>query len=186
MFLLVGLGNPGASYALNRHNVGFMALDVLADNASFPNWRKKFGGEITSGTVAGEQVLLLKPLTYMNRSGRSVQEAIKFYKIPTENVIVFHDDLELPPSKLRVKIGGGHGGHNGLRDIDQQIGKEYKRVRIGVGRPLTKEDVSPYVLSNFPKSYLNEELPTLLRNITESVPLLLENQDSEFMNRAKI
>lgn len=186
MFVLVGLGNPESSYSLNRHNVGFMAVDFLANIYNFPTWRKKFNGEISSNTINGEKILLLKPQTYMNLSGQSVGEALKFYKVPTENVIVFHDDLELPQSKVRVKIGGGHAGHNGLKDIDLHIGKNYKRVRIGIGRPENKEDVSNYVLSNFPKSYINSDLPFLLNSIAENVPFLLEEKDSEFMNQVKI
>ena len=151
MYLLVGLGNPGLEYTENRHNVGFMCLDEIRKSYGFPPEKQKFSGFLTEGIIEEEKVYLFKPLTYMNRSGQAVAEAARFFKIPPEHVIVFHDDLDLVPGKVQMKHGGGHGGHNGLRDLDAHIGNQYWRVRIGIGRPLHKGAVTSYVLSNFSK-----------------------------------
>lgn len=151
MWLLVGLGNPGAKYARNRHNVGFMVADAFASAHGFAPFAKKFQGEIAQGNVSGEKCLLLKPQTYMNESGRSVGEACRFYKIPPEKVIVFYDELDLVFGKVRVKQGGSAGGHNGLRSMDAHIGKNYWRVRIGIDHPGHKERVTGHVLSDFSK-----------------------------------
>ncbi len=151
MYLLVGLGNPGLEYTENRHNVGFMCLDEIRKSYGFPPEKQKFSGFLTEGTIEEEKVYLFKPLTYMNRSGRAIAEAAHFFKIPPEHVIVFHDDLDLVPGKVQMKHGGGHGGHNGLRDLDAHMGNQYWRVRIGIGRPLHKGAVTSYVLSNFSK-----------------------------------
>ena len=142
MLLFVGLGNPGADYARNRHNIGFMAVDAIVRRHSFSPWRAKFQGEVCEGTIAGEKVVALKPMTYMNESGRSVTEACRFYKIEPKDVVVFHDELDLPPAKIRVKLGGGHAGHNGLRSIGAHIGPDYRRVRLGIGHPGSKERVT--------------------------------------------
>lgn len=146
MFLLVGLGNPGPEYALTRHNIGFMAIDALAAAARFSS---KFHGDTTALSIEDEKIILLKPMTFMNLSGKSVQAAAAFYKIPPSNIIVFHDELDLPLGKIRIKKGGGANGHNGLKDIDQMIGPEYWRVRLGIGHPGMKEQVHGHVLSRF-------------------------------------
>ena len=152
MQLFVGLGNPGSKYAHNRHNVGFMALDRIAADHGFSPWRTKFGGEISEGRLGGEKVVLLKPATYMNRSGDSVAKAVQFYKLEAPDVTVFHDEIDLAPGKIRVKDGGGHAGHNGLRSIHQHIGPHYSRVRIGVGHPGHKDRVADYVLHDFSRA----------------------------------
>src|SRR5919198_2325228 len=149
MKLLVGLGNPGAKYARNRHNVGFMAVDRIADRHGFAPWRRRFQGEVAESTLAGERVLLLKPGTYMNESGRAVGEATRFLKIPDSDVVVFYDEIDLAPGKLKVKTGGGNAGHNGLRSLSAHIGNDYIRVRIGVGHPGHKDLVHAYVLNDF-------------------------------------
>lgn len=153
MRLLVGLGNPGPEYALTRHNIGFMAVDALADAARFTS---KFQGETTQLTIEGEKVILLKPMTYMNLSGKSVQAAMAFYKIAPENVIVLHDELDLPLGKIRIKLGGGANGHNGLKDIDQMIGQNYWRIRLGIGHPGMKEQVHGHVLGRFTSGEMDE------------------------------
>jgi peptidyl-tRNA hydrolase, PTH1 family len=152
MKLFVGLGNPGAKYARNRHNVGFMAVDRIANRHGFGPWRRRFQGETTEGTLAGERVLLLKPGTYMNESGRAVGEAARFLKIPQSDVVVFYDEIDLAPGKVKVKTGGGNAGHNGLRSLSAHIGNDYVRVRIGVGHPGHKDLVVPYVLHDFAKA----------------------------------
>lgn len=164
MYLLVGLGNPEHEYAQNRHNVGFMCVDEILKSYGFSSEKAKFSGLLSEGHVDHEKVYLFKPLTYMNRSGRPVAEVARFFKIPTDHVIVFHDDLDLMAGKVRVKQGGGHGGHNGLKDLDAHMGSSYWRVRVGIGRPLHKEAVTPYVLSNFSKEdhkWLDPLLPLL-------------------------
>ena len=152
MLLLVGLGNPGARYVGNRHNVGFMAVQAIAKRHGIGPWRRRFQGVACEGTIGGERVLLLLPGTYMNESGRAVAEAAQFYKLPLGDITVFHDEIELPPGKVRVKVGGGIAGHNGLRSISEHIGNDYRRVRIGVGHPGHKDLVEHYVLSDFAKS----------------------------------
>ena len=158
MFLVVGLGNPGPEYALTRHNIGFMAVDVLADAGRFTS---KFHGETYARTIEDEKVILLKPMTYMNLSGKSVQAAMAFYKIPPENVIVLHDELDLPLGKIRIKQGGGANGHNGLKDIDQMVGANYWRIRLGIGHPGMKEQVHGHVLSRFSNDEQDEVVKVL-------------------------
>ncbi|WP_182085476.1 aminoacyl-tRNA hydrolase [Aureimonas sp. ME7] len=185
MLLIVGLGNPGAQYAGNRHNIGFMAVDEIARLPGFKPWTKKFQGEISDGQIAGRKVLLLKPQTFMNDSGRSVQAAASFFKIEPADIVVFHDELDLPPGKVRVKTGGGHGGHNGLRSIDAHIGKDYRRVRLGIGHPGSKERVNPHVLGDFAKvdrDWLDETLQAVARN----AELLVAGEDARFMNRMTV
>lgn len=180
--LIIGLGNPGGSYAGHRHNVGFMAIDALRDAFRAGTEQKKFGGLISEASIDGCKILFFKPLSYMNLSGEPAQKAARFYKIPLENIIVFHDELDLPLAKVRVKTGGGHGGHNGLKSLDQHLGQDYRRVRIGIGHPGDKDLVSPYVLSNFAK----EEQPAigaLLENMSKHLLLLLQGDDAGFMNR---
>ena len=181
MKLFVGLGNPGAEHALNRHNVGFMAVDAIAAFHDFPTWRKRFQGFTAEGRLASEPVLLLKPATYMNESGRSVGEAIRFYKLKLEDVIVFHDELDLAPGKVRVKTGGGVAGHNGLKSLTAHIGNDYVRVRIGIGHPGRKDLVVNYVLRNFAKSD-HAWLETLLGTIAEDAPDLAEGAYDRFQS----
>ncbi len=181
MKLFVGLGNPGAKYAMNRHNIGFMALDEIASNHGFAPWRKKFQGQLCEGNLGGEKVILLKPETFMNLSGQSVGEVMRFYKLAVGDVTVFHDELDLAPGKCRVKQGGGHAGHNGLRSIHQHLSPEYQRVRLGIGHPGRKELVSGYVLHDFPKADLNW-LDDLLRGIDDGAAQLAAGNADKFMN----
>lgn len=179
MYLLVGLGNPGTEYAQNRHNVGFMCVDEIHKSYGFSAEKPKFSGLLAEGRIDGEKAYTFKPLAYMNRSGRPVAEAARFFKIPPEHIIVFHDDLDLAPGKIRVKQGGGHGGHNGLRDLDAHLGPLYWRVRIGIGRPLQKEAVSPYVLSNFSKED-HKWLDFLLPLLADEVQLLFTDSPEQY------
>src|SRR5882672_8091866 len=149
MLRFVGLGNPGAEYSRNRHNIGFMVVDAIAKRHGFAPWRRRFQGVATEGTLGREKVLLLLPGTYMNESGRAVAEAMHFYKMGLSDIAVFHDEIELPPAKVRVKVGGGIAGHNGLRSVSTHIGNDYRRVRLGIGHPGVKELVHPYVLGDF-------------------------------------
>lgn len=181
MKLLVGLGNPGSQYEGNRHNIGFMAIDAIAREHGISQFRSKHVGLLAEGTVAGEKVLLLKPQTFMNRSGDSVQQVTKFFKIEPADVIVFYDELDLAPGKVRVKVGGGNGGHNGLRSIDPQIGLNYKRVRLGIGHP-GKEFVTQHVLGDFAKAD-REWLDPLLEGLAKHAGMLLKGDDSGFMNK---
>ena len=181
MKLFVGLGNPGKKYTNNRHNIGFMALNQIANDHSFSPWKNKFQGQITDGKLGDEKVILLKPDTFMNLSGQSVSETIKFYKIKIEDIIVFHDELDLAPAKLRVKISGGHAGHNGLRSIHQHIGADYHRVRMGIGHPGHKDRVANYVLSDFAKNDQNW-LQDLLFGISDGAIYLANNDAGKFMN----
>ena len=185
MRLFVGLGNPGAKHAHNRHNVGFMAVDEIARRHGFAPWRRRFQGETSEGALGTERVILLKPTTYMNESGRSVQEAASFFKIAPGDVTVFHDELELPPGKVRVKIGGGIAGHNGLRSITAHIGNDYRRVRIGIGHPGVKEMVHPYVLSDFPKAE-RDWVETLTGIVADNAELLARGQDASFQNKVHL
>lgn len=182
MRLLVGLGNPGQRYAGNRHNIGFMIVDAIARRHGFSPWRRRFHGLVAEGQVAGERVLLLKPETYMNDSGRAVAEAIKFYKIESPDVIVFHDEIDLPPAKVRVKAGGGTAGHNGLRSIAAHIGNEFRRVRIGVGHPGVRELVEYYVLQDFAKAE-REWVAALCEVAADNAGLLAAGQDASFQNK---
>ena len=181
--LWVGLGNPGSSYAKNRHNVGFMALDYLAEAYRFADWRQTKPAAETSGLVGTTKIRLLKPLSYMNRSGLPVAQMAKYYDIAPENILVFHDDIDLGAGKIRVKQGGGHGGHNGLRDIDRHIGKEYWRVRIGVGRPDVRQDVDKWVLSDFTKQEQTDWLDALLAAITNEAVRLSDRDMAGFASR---
>lgn len=183
--LFVGLGNPGIKYERNRHNAGFLFLDALAADNHITSWQQKFHSEITDITASHQgkssKIYLLKPQTYMNKSGLAVTEACKFYKIPPEAVTVFHDELDIPPLTLKVKRGGGHGGHNGLRDIDAHIGKNYRRIRIGIGHPGHKDAVTGYVLRDFSQSE-QQELPHLWNDLIRALPLLVYGKDTELMN----
>jgi PTH1 family peptidyl-tRNA hydrolase len=185
MLLFVGLGNPGARYAGNRHNIGFMAVEAIARRHDIAPWRRKFQGLAVEGTIGGERVLLLLPGTYMNESGRAVQEAARFYHVGLSDIVVFHDELELPPGKLRVKVGGGNAGHNGLRSISAHVGNDYKRVRLGIGHPGQKHLVESYVLNDFAKS----EKPwaeALCDIVADNAGLLAEGKDSSFQNKVHL
>ncbi len=179
MLLLVGLGNPGDKYARHRHNVGFMAVDAIADAHGFGPARAKFQGEIRDGTLGGEKALILKPQTYMNDSGRSVGDAARFYKIEPQDVIVFYDELDLAPGKLKVKTGGGAAGHNGIRSIDSHIGNAFRRVRIGIGHPGDKSRVTNHVLGDFAKAD-QDWLSPLLAAIASEAPYLAEPDNNRF------
>ena len=185
MRLFVGLGNPGAKYAHNRHNIGFTVVDEIARRQGFAPWRRRFQGETAEGTLDRERVVLLKPLTFMNESGRAVQEAANFFKLAADEITVFQDELELPPAKVRVKVGGGIAGHNGLRSISSHIGNDYRRVRLGIGHPGVKELVHGYVLSDFAK----DERPwveALCAAIADNAALLAKGNDSTFQNKVHL
>lgn len=182
MFLVVGLGNPGQSYTDNRHNIGFMAADEIVRRHGFSPWRAKFQGEMSDGTVDGEKVIALKPMTYMNESGRSILAAASFYKVRPEDIIVFHDEIDLAPGKLRVKRGGGHAGHNGLRSIHAHLGANYARVRMGVGHPGEKDQVKNYVLKDFAKAD-DAWLDPMLDGCAEYLSLVLDGDDPSFMSK---
>jgi PTH1 family peptidyl-tRNA hydrolase len=179
--IFAGLGNPGGQYARNRHNIGFMALDRIAGENGFGPWKAKFQGEVSEGRLGGDKVILLKPMTYMNRSGQSVGEAMRFYKLEPEDVTVFHDELDLAPGKCKVKQGGGHAGHNGLRSIHGHIGDAYARVRLGIGHPGRKELVAGYVLHDFAKG---DEgwLDDLLRGVADGADDLAAGDSGRFLN----
>src|SRR5262249_11417753 len=185
MLLFVGLGNPGAGYAGHRHNIGFMAVQAIAARHGIRPWRRRFQGVAAEGTIGSHRLLLLEPGTYMNESGRAVAEAAHFYKIPPHDVLVFHDEIDLAPGKVRVKVGGGTAGHNGLRSISAHIGNEYRRVRIGIGHPGVKSLVEGYVLSDFGK----DERPwgeALFAIIAANGELLAKGQDASFQNKVQL
>jgi PTH1 family peptidyl-tRNA hydrolase len=181
MQLWVGLGNPGPAYALHRHNVGFMAIDVIADMHGFGPWKKQFQGWTAEGRLGPEKILLLKPATFMNESGRSIGEAMRFFKLEPEAVTAFHDELDLAPMKVKVKRGGGTAGHNGLRSMDAHIGPEFRRVRIGIGHPGHKDKVTGHVLGNYHKSEL-DALTDMLGAISAEAEWLARGDDVRFMN----
>jgi PTH1 family peptidyl-tRNA hydrolase len=181
MKLIVGLGNPGAKYARNRHNIGFMALDMIAADHGFGPWRSKFNGSVSEGRFGSSRAVLLKPETFMNNSGQSVAAAMQFHKVASEDVIVFHDELDLEPAKIRYKMGGGHAGHNGLRSIHAHIGPEYGRIRMGVGHPGHKDRVASYVLSDFAKAD-QQWLDDVLRGCADGAPFLAAGDPPKFMN----
>jgi peptidyl-tRNA hydrolase, PTH1 family len=185
MRLLVGLGNPGTRYAGNRHNIGFMAVEAIARRHGFPPWRRRFQGVATEGPLAGEKVLLLLPGTFMNDSGLAVAEAAHFYKIGTDDIVVFHDEIDLPPAKVRVKTGGGIAGHNGLRSISSHVGNDYRRVRIGVGHPGVKELVHNYVLGDFAKAE-RPWVEALCDIIADNAGLLAKGDDASFQNKVHL
>ena len=185
MLLFVGLGNPGPKYAGNRHNIGFMAVQAIARRHELSPWRRRFQGVAVEGNIARERILLLLPGTYMNESGRAVGEAANFYKLDTGSIVVFHDEVDLPPAKVRVKIGGGVAGHNGLRSITAHIGNEYKRVRIGIGKPDVKELVPMHVLGDFAKSEW-AWVEALCDVVADSAALLVEGKDSSFQNKVHL
>ncbi len=180
MKLFIGLGNPGNRYEANRHNIGFMAVDEIVRRHNFSPWKSKFQGLVSEGTLDGEKVLCLKPETFMNLSGQSVTEAMKFYKLTPDDIVVLHDELDLVPAKLKIKMGGGHAGHNGLRNIIQHIGADYKRVRLGIGHPGHKDAVHGYVLSDFHKTeaqWVDDEMDAIAREAHH----LAHGDDVKFM-----
>ncbi|MBU0555838.1 MAG: aminoacyl-tRNA hydrolase [Alphaproteobacteria bacterium] len=181
MQLWVGLGNPGPQYALHRHNVGFMALDVMAEDHGFSPWKKQFQGLAAEGRIGAEKILLLKPQTFMNQSGRAIRAACDFYKLGVEDVTVFHDELDLAPMKMKVKRGGGTAGHNGLRSTDAHLGREFRRVRIGIGHPGDKDRVTGHVLGNYAKIEI-EPLTDLLGAMSREAEWLAKGDDVRFMN----
>lgn len=185
MLLFAGLGNPGSKYANNRHNVGFMAADEIARRHGFSPWSRKFQGEISEGKLGGEKVILLKPQTFMNLSGQSVGDALRFYKLAPSALTVLYDEIDLAAGKVRVKTGGGAGGHNGIRSIDAHVGKEYRRVRIGIGHPGVKELVHGHVLGDFAKAD-RTWLDPLLEAIAVNAELLIDGDDNGFMNRLSL
>ncbi len=187
MLLLVGLGNPDRDSADNRHNIGFMAVDAVISRfrLSEPRTRRRPDGQFSDGVIDGDKVMVLKPQTYMNESGRAVGAAVRYWKFEPEDVIVFHDDLDLAPGKIRVKRGGGHGGHNGLRSIDSHIGKDYRRVRLGIGHPGDKDRVTGHVLRNFSKAD-RAWLEPLLDAVADATPMLIAGDDSGFMTRVAL
>ncbi|MES2044374.1 MAG: aminoacyl-tRNA hydrolase [Pseudomonadota bacterium] len=181
MQLWVGLGNPGTQYALHRHNVGFMAVDTIAEVHGFSPVQKKFQGWVQEGRIGGEKILLLKPATFMNESGRSIGEAMRFYKLAPEDVTVFYDELDLAPFKVKVRRGGGTAGHNGIRSTDAHLGREFRRVRIGIGHPGHKDRVTGHVLGNFAKAEM-DDLADLLGAVAAEAPWLAKGDDVRFMN----
>jgi peptidyl-tRNA hydrolase, PTH1 family len=185
MLLVAGLGNPGSRYANNRHNIGFMAADAIARRHNFAPWQKKFSAEIAEGKLDSERVLLLKPQTFMNDSGRAVGEAMRFHKLELTELVVIYDELDLVPNKLRVKTGGGSGGHNGIRSIDAHCGKDYRRVRVGIGHPGSKDLVYNYVLGDFAKAD-QQWVEPMLDAISDAAPLLAKNDDAGFMNKVAV
>jgi peptidyl-tRNA hydrolase, PTH1 family len=185
MLLFVGLGNPGAKYFGNRHNIGFMAVDEIVRRHNFSSWRKKFQADLSEGQLGGEKVLVLKPQTYMNESGRAVGEAVRFHNVPLTQVYVFYDELDLEPGKLRVKLGGGAAGHNGIRSIAAHISPDFKRVRLGIGHPGDKDLVHAHVLSDFAKAD-RDWLGKLLEGVADEVPLLVDGKDEKFQSKVAL
>jgi PTH1 family peptidyl-tRNA hydrolase len=183
--LIVGLGNPGDKYINNRHNFGFMLIDALAEHFGTDSFKAKFKGEITKIKISGHEIFLLKPQTYMNNSGNSVGACAQFYKIAPEEILVVHDELDLPFAKVKIKQGGGHGGHNGLRSIDTQIGKNYHRLRLGIGHPGDKDKVSQYVLDNFNK-HEKQTADNLIEKMVEFFPLIEQESNDEFLQNIKL
>jgi PTH1 family peptidyl-tRNA hydrolase len=185
MLLIVGLGNPGSRYAGNRHNVGFMAVEAIARRHGIGPWRRRFQGVTAEGPIGASRAILLLPGTFMNESGRAVAEAAKFYKLGVKDIVVFHDELDLAPGKLRMKTGGGNAGHNGLRSISAHIGNDYRRVRIGIGHPGAKELVHPYVLSDFGKSERGW-VDALCDAIADNAELVAKGEDASFQNKVHL
>jgi PTH1 family peptidyl-tRNA hydrolase len=185
MLVIAGLGNPGARHARNRHNIGFMAVQAIAGAHRFGPFRSRFSGFAAEGAIASRRVMLLAPQTFMNDSGRSVGEALRFHRLDPDALIVIHDELDLSPAKVRLKVGGGNAGHNGLRSISAHIGNDYKRVRIGIGHPGDKALVHHYVLSDFSKAEAGW-VEAVCRAIADAAPLLVEGQDASFQNKTHL
>ncbi len=185
MIIIAGLGNPGARHARNRHNIGFMAIEAIASLHRVGPFRSRFSGLAAEGLIGGARVMLLAPQTYMNESGRSVGEALRFHKLDAASLIVLHDELDLAPAKVRVKVGGGNAGHNGLRSISAHVGNDYKRVRLGIGHPGDKALVHNFVLSDFSKSEM-AWVEAVCRAVAEAAPLLVAGQDASFQNKTHL
>ena len=185
MLVIAGLGNPGARHAMNRHNAGFMAIEAIAAAHRVGPFRARHQGLAAEGLIGGTRVMLLKPQTYMNESGRSVGEALRFWKLDLSALVVIHDELDLAPGKVRVKVGGGNAGHNGLRSVSAHVGNDYKRVRIGIGHPGDKALVYHYVLSDFAKSEAGW-VEAVRKAIADAAPLLVERQDASFQNKTHL
>jgi PTH1 family peptidyl-tRNA hydrolase len=185
MKLIVGLGNPGAKYAGHRHNIGYMAVDRIADDHGFPGWKSRFQGLVSEGRLGSEKVILLKPETFMNRSGQAVGEAMRFFKLEPSDVVVLHDEIDLAPSRVRWKQGGGHAGHNGLRSVHGHIGPDYARVRLGVGHPGHKDAVPGYVLHDFTKSD-RDWLEDVLRGVSDGAEHLATGDSGRFLNAVSL
>ncbi|WP_455482655.1 aminoacyl-tRNA hydrolase [Bartonella sp. B35(2025)] len=185
MWLIAGLGNPGLHYQNNRHNIGFMAIDAIYKSFSFSPWSKKFQAEISNGFISGEKILLIKPQTFMNLSGQAISKILQFYKLESKNLIVIYDELDLLPGKIRIKTGGGHNGHNGIKSVDAHCGTGYCRVRLGIGHPGSKELVHQHVLGNFTKSDQEWLLP-LLDTIAKNITLLIKGDSNLFMNEISL
>ncbi len=182
MLLIAGLGNPGPQYKANRHNIGFMAVDAIHRRHSFSPWTKKFKAVIAEGELDGQKVLLIKPQTFMNLSGESIAEAMRFYKLQPADLVVIYDELDLVPGRARLKTGGGHGGHNGIKSIDAHAGREYRRLRLGIGHPGVKDLVQSHVLGDFAKSD-KIWLEPLLETLADHADMLVRNEDSQLMNK---
>ena len=182
MMLLVGLGNPGQKYLKNRHNIGFAVIEKIASYYKFSEFQKKFQGKISKGSIEGEKVIALKPETFMNESGLAVKETGSFFKIKPQNIIVFHDDIDLELFKIKIKCGGGHAGHNGIKSIDQFVGKEYWRIRLGIGRPEEREQVNKHVLSNF-KDFEEKKYKEIFKSIATEIPQLVHGNHSTFIEK---
>ncbi|WP_275783913.1 aminoacyl-tRNA hydrolase [Pararhizobium gei] len=185
MQILAGLGNPGSQYAGNRHNIGFMAVDAIQQRHSFAPWTKKFKALMSEGEIGGERVLLLKPQTFMNLSGEAVGEAMRFYKLAPKDILAIYDELDLLPGKARIKTGGGHGGHNGIKSLDAHCGKDYRRLRLGIGHPGAKEKVNGHVLGDFAKID-KVWLEPLLDALAENAAMLVKGEDSQFLNKLSL
>jgi PTH1 family peptidyl-tRNA hydrolase len=185
MQLWVGLGNPGANHAMNRHNVGFMAVDAIAETHGFDPWRKQFQGWSAAGRIGSERIVLLKPATYMNESGRAIGEALRFFKLDVGDVTVFHDELDLDPMRVKVKTGGGTAGHNGLRSTEAHIGNAFRRVRLGIGHPGHKERVLGHVLGNYAKAEL-DPLADMLGALAAEAPWLGKGEAPRFMSEVAL
>jgi peptidyl-tRNA hydrolase, PTH1 family len=185
MLVIAGLGNPGAGHARNRHNIGFMAARAIVAAHRFAPFRARFSGLVSEGTIGGEPVMLVAPQTYMNESGRSVGEALRFHKLDASALTVLHDELDLAPAKVRVKVGGGNAGHNGLRSITAHVGNDYRRVRLGIGHPGDKALVHNFVLSDFAKAEMGW-VEAVCRAVADAAPLLVEGQDASFQNRVHL
>ena len=188
MVIIAGLGNPGPGYAGHRHNVGFMLLDAIVEQHGFSGFREKGSSAIAEGRLGGQKVLLIKPLLFMNRSGLPVREVLDFYKLDPDALTVAHDDIDLAPGKVRVKLGGGHGGHNGIRDLDRHLGTDYWRVRIGVGRPEqvipgSRIDIRKWVLMDFTSAERDSWVPALMKAMSAEAPLLVAHDEGSFMSR---
>ncbi|MEO0393477.1 MAG: aminoacyl-tRNA hydrolase [Pseudomonadota bacterium] len=185
MMIIAGLGNPGTKHAKQRHNIGFMAVDAIASLHGFDKWRRQFNAETAQGRIGGQKVLLIKPQTFMNKSGSAIAGAVRFFKAPLDKLMVCYDDLDLAPGKVRIKQGGGHGGHNGLRSIDSHLGPHYWRLRLGIGHPGDKARVTGYVLGDFPKAD-HEWLVPLIAGIAQEAPDLAKGDHGGFMNRVAL